>query len=51
MSKTMFVKKGTSFIVTNDVNVDIRNELPVGTYLVKQLPQEGPLYFDQINHY
>lgn len=46
--KTMFIKRGTAFSPTDDSNLDIHEKLPVGTYLIKRAPFDGPLYFDRV---
>lgn len=46
--KTMFIKRGTAFSPTDDSNLDIHDKLPVGTYLIKRAPFDGPLYFDRV---
>ncbi len=46
--KSMFIKRGTSFSPTDDSNLDIHESLPVGTYVIKRAPFDGPLYFDQV---
>lgn len=33
---TYFIKNGNTFNITNEANIDIRKELPVGTYTIKQ---------------
>lgn len=48
---TFFLKNGSQFYPTPEANLDIHKELPMGTYIVKQNPQTGQLYFDSIENF
>jgi len=45
---TNYVKRGTRFDVTANAALDIRDELPTGTYTVRVDPLSGALYLDQV---
>jgi hypothetical protein len=49
MSK--FVKHGSIFTVAANESLDVRDKLPVGTYTVKQNPQTGEFYLEQVGGY
>lgn len=45
---TNYVKRGTRFDVTANAALDIRDELPTGTYTVRVDVMTGALYLDQV---
>lgn len=45
---TFYIKSGDQFDVTSNASLDIREELPVGTYTIQQRPMGGPLYFQTV---
>lgn len=48
MSTTMFVRRGDTFSVSNNHNLDVHDTLPVGCYTIKVHPVTEQLYFQQV---
>lgn len=51
MTNKFFIKNGSSFNPCDDANMEVINTLPAGTYIVKQRPHDGPLYFDRTDDF
>lgn len=45
---THFIKKGNEFHVTHSANIDLRDSLPTGTYVVGFNPDKGGFYLDNV---
>lgn len=48
---TYFFKRGSAFMVTDEANVDIRDHLPAGNYIVKKDEMTEQLFFDQVESF
>ena len=44
-----FLKSGNTFRVSAKEAMDIREQLPAGNYVVKEMPMDGPLYLEMID--
>lgn len=44
-----FLKSGNTFRVSTKEAMDIRDMLPAGNYVVKEMPMDGPLYLEMID--
>ena len=44
-----FLKSGNTFRVSTKEAMDIRDQLPAGNYVVKEMPMDGPLYLEMID--
>lgn len=50
-NKTCFLRNGTSFRPASERNLDLHHALPPGNYIIKQDPNTGALYFDQVENF
>ena len=46
---TYFIRNGNQFDVSADAAIDIQQKLPVGNYIVKERPMNGPLYLEMVD--
>jgi hypothetical protein len=46
-----FLKSGNTFRVSAKEAMDIREQLPAGNYVVKEMPMDGPLYLEMIDSF
>jgi ATPase family associated with various cellular activities (AAA) len=46
-----FLKSGNTFRVSAKEAMDIRESLPAGNYVVKEMPMDGPLYLEMIDDF
>lgn len=46
-----FLKSGNTFRVSTKEAMDIRELLPAGNYVVKEMPMDGPLYLEMIDNF
>lgn len=46
---TYFIRNGNQFDVSADAALDIQDKLPVGNYIVKERPMNGPLYLEMVD--
>mgnify|MGYP000524124628 CR=1 FL=1 len=46
-----FLKSGNTFRVSTKEAMDIREMLPAGNYVVKEMPMDGPLYLEMIDSF
>ena len=46
-----FLKSGNTFRVSTKEAMDIRELLPAGNYVVKEMPMDGPLYLEMIDSF
>lgn len=48
---TYFIRNGNQFNVAADAALDIQDKLPVGNYIVKEHPMNGPLYLEMVDSF
>lgn len=48
---SVFIKNGSTFTVTADANMDVRNSLPVGNYTVKFDSMRGMFFLEEIDSF
>jgi hypothetical protein len=48
---TYFIRNGNQFDVSADAALDIQDKLPVGNYIVKERPMNGPLYLEMVDSF
>lgn len=48
MTTNCYFKRGSSFIPTNEDDLNLQYDLPGETFIIKENPQTGELYFEQI---
>ena len=48
---TYFIRSGNEFDVASDGALDIHDKLPVGNYIIKERPMNGPLYLEGIDSF
>ncbi len=46
--KHYFLRSGTAFTPADESALNLHEKLPPGNYVIRQWPQNGPLYFDQV---
>lgn len=46
-----FIRNGTSYSVTDEMNMELFKELPVGNYVIKANPMTGTLFLEQIDSF
>ena len=46
-----FLKSGNTFRVSAKEAMDLRDRLPAGNYVVKEMPMDGPLYLEMIDDF
>lgn len=49
--KHYFLRNGPAFIPADEGALNLHDKLPGGTYLIKQMPMNGPLYFEQVENF
>ena len=48
---TFYIKRGSSFMVAAEADMDIHYTLPVGTYIISQNPMTGEFFFEVIDNF
>lgn len=48
---TYYIRNGNQFDVAKEKALDIQDRLPVGNYIVKERPMDGPLYLEGVDDF
>jgi len=48
---TYYICNGNQFDVAKEKSIDIRDRLPVGNYIVKERPMDGPLFLEGVDDF
>lgn len=48
---TYYIKRGTSFLISSEANLDIHKQLPVGNYIIQKNPMTEEFYLEQVDSF